>query len=130
VAPQIRDRLAAEAADRAARAKTDEVKPALQAAQDFMVEAKRLGLTPIETTMSKMERMPMLGGSDPLEEAAFALATGGVSSPVKTPAGWVVLKSTEAIAAGVPPLAEIRDTVTAAVKRPKAQGVALERATK
>ena len=130
VAPQIRDRLAAEAADRAARAKADEVKPALQAAQDFMAEAKRLGLTPIETTMSKMERMPMLGGSDPLEEAAFALATGGVSSPVKTPAGWVVLKSTEAIAAGVPPLAEARDKVTAAVKRQKAEGVALERATK
>jgi len=130
VAPQIRDRLAAEAADRAARAKADEVKPALQAAKDFMAEAKRLGLTPIETTMSKMERMPMLGGADPLEEAAFALATGGVSSPVKTPAGWVILKSTEAIAAGVPPLAEIRDKVTAAVKRHKAEGVALERATK
>jgi peptidyl-prolyl cis-trans isomerase D len=130
VAPQIRDRLAAEAADRAARAKADEVRPALQAAKDFMAEAKRLGLTPIETTMSKMERMPMLGGSDPLEEAAFALATGGVSSPVNTPAGWVVLKSTEAIAAGVPPLAEIRDKVAAAVKRQKAEGVALERATK
>ena len=130
VAPQIRDRLAADAADRAAREKADEVKPALQAAKDFMAEAKRLGLTPIETTMSKMERMPMLGGTDPLEEAAFALATGGVSSPVKTPAGWVVLKSTEAIATGVPPLAEIRDKVTAAVKRQKAEGVALERATK
>jgi peptidyl-prolyl cis-trans isomerase D len=130
VTPQIRDRLAAEAADRAARAKADEVRPALQAAKDFMAEAKRLGLTPIETTMSKMERMPMLGGSDPLEEAAFALATGGVSSPVNTPAGWVVLKSTEAIAAGVPPLAEIRDKVAAAVKRQKAEGVALERATK
>ena len=130
VAPQIRDRLAAEAGDRAARAKGDEVKPTLQAAKDFMAEAKRLGLSPVETTMSKMERMPMLGGSDPLEEAAFGLATGGVSSPVKTPAGWVVLKSIETIPAGVPPLAEIRDKVTAAVKRQKAEAVALERATK
>jgi peptidyl-prolyl cis-trans isomerase D len=130
VAAQIRDRLAAEAGDRAARAKADEVRPTLQAAKDFMAEAKRLGLSPVETTMSKMERMPMLGGSDALEEAAFGLATGGVSSPVKTPAGWVVLKSTEAIPAGVPPLAEIRDKVTAAVKRQKAEAVALERATK
>jgi peptidyl-prolyl cis-trans isomerase D len=130
VAPQIRDLLAAEAADRAARAKAEEVKPTLQAAKDFMAEAKRLGLSPIETTMSKMERVPMLGGSDPLEEAAFALATGGVSSPVKTPAGWVVLKATEAISAGVPPLAEIRDKVAAALKRQKAEAVALERATK
>jgi peptidyl-prolyl cis-trans isomerase D len=130
MAPQIRDLLAAEAADRAARAKAEEVKPTLQAAKDFMAEAKRLGLSPIETTMSKMERVPMLGGTDPLEEAAFALATGGVSSPVKTPAGWVVLKATEAIPAGVPPLAEIRDKVAAALKRQKAEAVALERATK
>jgi peptidyl-prolyl cis-trans isomerase D len=130
VAPQVRDRLAAEAADRAARAKADEIKPTLQAAKDFMAEARRLGLAPIETTMSKMERMPMLGGTDPLEEAAFALATGGVSSPVTTPAGWVVLKSIEAIPAGVPPLAEIRDKVQAALKRQKAEGIALERATK
>src|SRR5437016_1470878 len=64
VAPQIRDRLAAEAADKAARAKADEVKPALQAAKDFVAEARRLGLTPVETTMSKVERIPMLGGSD------------------------------------------------------------------
>lgn len=130
VAGQIRDRLAAEAADKAARAKADEVKPQLQTAKDFVAEAKRLGLTPVETTMSKMERIPMLGGTDPLEEAAFSLAIGGVSSPVKTPAGWVVLKSTEAIAAGVPPLAEIRDKVAAAVKRQKAEAVALDRAQK
>jgi peptidyl-prolyl cis-trans isomerase D len=38
------------------------------------------------------------------------------------------LKSLDRIPAGVPPLAEIRDRVTAAVKRAKADGVALERA--
>ncbi len=130
VAPQIRDRLAADAADRAARTKADEVKTPLQAATDFMAEAKRLGLTPIETTMSKMERAPMFGGPDALEEAAFTLAVGGVSSPVKTPAGWVVLKSTQMLPAGVPPLAEIRDKVMTAVKRQKAEAVALDRATK
>jgi parvulin-like peptidyl-prolyl isomerase len=41
-----------------------------------------------------------------------------------------VLKSTETIAAGVPPLAEIRDKVSAALKRQKAEAIALERATK
>jgi peptidyl-prolyl cis-trans isomerase D len=129
VAAQIRDQLAAEAADRAARARADEVKPALQAAKDFMAEAKSLGLTPVETTMSKLGRPPgMPAGADTLEEAAFGLAVGGVTPPVKTPAGWVVLKVTETIPAGVPPLAEIRDRVTAAVKRGKADTVALERA--
>jgi len=130
VAAQIRDRLAAEAADRAARAKADEIKVPLQAAKDFMAEAKRLGLGPVETTMSKMERPAMLGGPDPVEDSAFSLAIGGVSTPIKTPAGWVVLKSIEALPAGVPPLAEIRDKVTTAVKRQKAEATALERATK
>ena len=53
-----------------------------------MAEGGRLGLNPVETTMAKVERPLMPGGSDPLEEAAFALSTGGVSAPVKTPAGW------------------------------------------
>ena len=129
VAPQIRDRLAAEAADRAARARADEVKPALQAAPDFMAEARGLGLAPVETTMAKIGRPPgMPASADTLEEAAFGLAVGGVTPPVKTPAGWVVLKVTGTIAPGVPPLAEIRDRVTAAVKRRKADTVASERA--
>jgi peptidyl-prolyl cis-trans isomerase D len=128
VAPQIRERLAVDAADKAARAKADEVRPPLQAAQNFMDDAKRLGLTPVETTLAKVERPLMLGGPDPLEEAAFSLAVGGVSAPVKTPAGWVVLKSIEVIPAGVPPLVEIRDKVVAAVKRQKAEAAALERA--
>ena len=128
VASQIRERLAGEAADKAARAKADEIRPQLQAAGDFMAEGKKLGLTPVETTLAKMERPLMLGGPDPLEEAAFSLTVGGVAAPVKTPAGWVVLKSVEAIPAGVPPLAEIRDKVVAAVKRQKAEALGLERA--
>ena len=127
-APVIRDRLAGEAADKAARAKADEIRPLLQAAADFMAEGKRLNLAPVETTLAKVERPIMLGGPDPLEEAAFALGAGGVSAPVKTPAGWVVLKSIESIPAGVPPLPEIRDKVVAAVKRQKAETVGLERA--
>jgi len=128
VAPAIRDRLAAEAAEKAARARADEVKAPLQAAKDFMAEAKRLSLAPVETTMAKVDRPIMLGGPDALEEAAFALSVGGVSAPVKTPAGWVVLKSIETLPAGVPPLAEIRDKVVAAVKRQKAEALGLERA--
>jgi peptidyl-prolyl cis-trans isomerase D len=128
VAPVIRDRLAGEAADKAARAKADELRPQLQAASDFMAEARRLDLAPVETTIAKVDRPIMPGGTDPLEEAAFGLTAGGVSAPVKTPAGWVIVKTIEAIPAGVPPLAEIRDKVVAAVKREKADAVALERA--
>jgi len=130
VAPQIRDRLATEAADRAARARAEELRPALQAAKDFMAEARKLNLTPVETTMTKIGRPPGMPGMpavDTLEEAAFGLAVGGVTPPVNTPAGWVVLKVVDTIAPGVPPLAEIRDRVTAAVKRGKAETVAANR---
>ena len=51
---------------------------------------------------------PVWPAPDPLEEAAFALTQGGVSTPVHTPAGWVLLKNVATIPAGVPPLAEIR----------------------
>ena len=128
VAPQIRTRLSAEASDRAAKAKAEQIRPPLQAAQDFMAEAKKLGLQPIETTMARLERVPGLAGTDSLEEAAFGLAMGGVSTPVVTPAGIVVLKVVEAINAGVPPLAEIKDKVATSVKRQKAEATGLERA--
>ena len=127
VAAQIRDRLSAEAADVAAKARADEIRPPLQAAADFPAEARKLKLTPVETTMTKIGRPPAMPGmppTDTLEEAAFGLAVGGVTPPVNTPAGWVVLKVTATIPPGVPPLAEIRDRVVAAVKRGKADTVA------
>jgi parvulin-like peptidyl-prolyl isomerase len=77
--------------------------------------------------MARIGRPPGMPAADTLEEAAFSLAIGGVTPPVNTPAGWVVLKVTDSIAAGVPPLAEIRDRVTAAVKRSKAETVAAAR---
>ena len=58
VAAQIRDRLAAEGGEKAARGKADEVRPPLMKAGDFMAEARKLGLSPIETTMSKLTRPP------------------------------------------------------------------------
>jgi peptidyl-prolyl cis-trans isomerase D len=128
VAGQIRNRLSAEAADRAAKEKAEQIRPPLQAAKDFMAEAKKLGLEPVETTMAKLDRVPGLAGTDTLEEAAFALAQGGVSTPVTTPAGVVLIKVVATIPAGVPPLAEIKDKVTASVKRQKAEATALERA--
>ena len=128
VAPQIKSRLAAESGERVAKAKAEELRGPLQAAKDFMAEAKKLGLAPIETTMAKIERQSGMAAPDPLEDAAFSLSVGGVSEPISTPVGIVILKTTEVIPAGVPPLAEVRDKVAAAVKRQKADTVALERA--
>lgn len=125
-APEIRERLAEEAADRAARARAEEVRAALLAADDFMAEARRLGLEPIETTVARLGGSPL--GPDPLEDAAFGLTLGGVAAPFRTPVGWMVVQSVEALPAGVPPLAEITDAVAEAVKRQKAEQVAREQA--
>jgi len=128
VAAQIRSRLAAEAGDRAAKAKAEEIRVPLQAAQDFKAEARKLGLQPIETTIARIDRTSSMAGPDPLEETAFSLAVGGVSAPVSTPVGLVILKVTAIIPAGVPPIAEIRDKVAASVRHQKAEALALERA--
>ena len=128
VAAQIRSRLAAEAGDRAAKAKAEEIRAPLQAAQDFKAEARKLGLQPIETTIARIDRTSSMAGPDPLEETAFSLAVGGVSAPVSTPIGLVILKTTAIIPAGVPPLTEIRDKVAASVRHQKAEALALERA--
>ena len=127
VAAQIRDRVSAEAADRAAKAKADEARVKLAAAADFSAEAKSLGLNPLDTTIPRIER-PAGAPADSMTDAVFELAHGGVSLPVKTPAGWLVIKHRETLPAAVPPLAEIKDRVVAAVKRERADTLAHERA--
>jgi peptidyl-prolyl cis-trans isomerase D len=123
--PQIRaklltERIETDAADRAAQAR-----PPLQAATDFAAEAKRLGFEWRETVIG---RPAATARATPVQEAAFALAVGGVSEVVKTPSGPVILKVLEHRPAAVPPLAEIRNDVANTIKGKKAESVALERA--
>jgi peptidyl-prolyl cis-trans isomerase D len=128
VAAEIRTRLAAEASQRAAKAKADEARAALLSAPDFMAAARSRGLTPLETTLSQAERLPPGAAADSMQETAFNLAPGGLSVPIQTPAGWVVVKNVETLPASLPPLAEIREKVVAAVRRQKGEAQALERA--
>jgi peptidyl-prolyl cis-trans isomerase D len=128
VATQIRTKLAAETAEKAARARADEVRAKLLGAADFMAEAKALGLAPLETTIARREAVPF-APADSMEDAAFGLAAGGVSTVVKTPAGFVVMKHVASLPAAVPPLDEVKAQVGSAVRRRKAEAIALERAT-
>jgi peptidyl-prolyl cis-trans isomerase D len=127
VAAQIRDRVSAANADNAAKAKAEEARAKLQGAADFSAEAKALGLNPLDTTIPKIDRPPT-AAPDLMADAAFALAHDGVSAPVKTPAGWIVIKARETLPPAVPPLAEVKDRVAAALKRERAEAMALERA--
>jgi peptidyl-prolyl cis-trans isomerase D len=130
VTSQIRERLLAERSAKAALAKADEIRPALQAASDFAAEAARLGREARDAVISRSEGLPGVGRSDAVQEAAFALRAGGISTPLETPAGPVILKVVEQLPAAVPPLAEIRDQVMLAVKRKKADVAAAEIAGK
>jgi peptidyl-prolyl cis-trans isomerase D len=127
VAAQIRERLATEAGERAARARAEEVRARLLGAADFLVEARKLGQAPVETTIARRERAPGQP-PDPLEETAFELTRGGVSAVVPTPAGFLVVKQVDALPPSVPPLSEVRDRVVAAVKQQKAEAQALDKA--
>jgi peptidyl-prolyl cis-trans isomerase D len=128
VAAQIRERLQNEAAEEAAKAKADEMRAKLLGAPDFMAQAKSLGLSPVETAIPRRERARGPAGPEPIAETAFSLTKGGISTPLKTPVGYLVLKTVNELPAAVPPLATIKDRVAASVKRQKAEAVALERA--
>jgi peptidyl-prolyl cis-trans isomerase D len=128
VAGQIRDKLQNEFADQAAKAKADESRAKLLGAPDFMAQARSLSLTPVETAIPRRERGRGMTPPEPIEETAFGLAKGGVSTALKTPVGYLVLKTVDELPAAVPPLAAIKEQVTASVKRRKAEAVALERA--
>jgi peptidyl-prolyl cis-trans isomerase D len=129
VAGRIRERLQGERSERAAQAKAEEVRaPLLQAAREFAVEARKRGLDPRTGLLARGDALEGIGRAPALEEAVFSAAVGGVAGPVRTPAGFVVFRVAEHLPAAVPPLAEIRARVAEAVKRRKAEALALERA--
>lgn len=129
IAGSIRAKLLATKVEAAARARADEVRAPLLAAKDFATEAKKLGLDPLDATIARGEPLGAAGRDASLDETVFALAVGGVSTPIKTHTGYAVVKVLEQIPAGMPPLAEIRPRVVEAIQRERAGTLATERAT-
>ena len=128
VAPKIKEILGAQRSDRAAAARADEVKAALLGAPDFAAEAKRLGLEPRELTFGRGDALAEAGRDPQVEEAIFGLAVGGVSPPLKTAVGYLVVKVVQQIPAGVPPVADIRERVVEAIKRERAEQQLMDKA--
>src|SRR5207248_1648064 len=138
-----------EAEDKA-RAKVADVIRRAKAGEDFGKLAAEISEDPGSKPkggdlgwISKGEMVPAF------EAVAFTLGRGELTpEPVRTPFGFHAIKVLEVrpggkkplkdvapqirdrLAAGVPPLAEIRDKVMGVVKRQKAEAVALERAQK
>lgn len=127
VAAQIKEKLQVERSDRAALAKAEDAKTVLQTA-GALAEVRKLGFEPKEATLARGDSLETAGRDPGVEESAFSLAVGGTSSPLKTAAGYVLLKVVEHLPTAVPPLAEIKEQVAGVVKRQKAEAQALERA--
>lgn len=128
VAGQIKEKLQGERSERAAQARAEEVKGILQGAKDFMAEARQRGLEAKVALVARGDAIEGLGRVPAVEEGVFSLAVGGVSSPLKTPAGFVILRVVQHLPAAVPPFAEIKGQVAETVKRQKAESLALVRA--
>ena len=127
-APTIKGKLLNERSDRGARTKADEVKIPLQTAKDFAAAARQLGLEVREATIARGDSLDGIGRERDLDEAIFSLAATGVSSAVKTPGGYAIVKVVEQFPSGVPPLAEIKDRVVEALKHDRALALAMDRA--
>jgi len=128
VAAKIKEKLLTERSENAAAAKAEQARGPLQSAKDFAAEAKNLGVEARTVTMARGDGLEGIGRDPALEEAVFGLGVGGVTSPIKTAGGYVVAKVIEIMPAGVPPLAEIRNEVSEAIKRDKAGELAMAKA--
>jgi peptidyl-prolyl cis-trans isomerase D len=121
VAAKIKETLGAQKSEQAVQTRADEVRATLLSAKDFPAEAKRLGLEAQEATFGRGDTLGEAGRDAQLDDSLFALAVGGVSTPIKTAGGFAIVKIVQHIPAGVPPVAEIRDRVVEAIKRERAE---------
>lgn len=128
VASKIKETLRAQKSERAAQTRADEVRATLLSAKEFPAEAKRLGLEAQEATFGRGDALGEAGRDPQLDETLFGLAVGGVSTPIKTAGGFAIVKVVQHLAAGVPPVAEIRDRVVEAIKRERAERQVTDRA--
>lgn len=94
-----------------ARARADEARAKIQAGADFAQVAREYSDT--SSGDSGGDSMTLHRGelAAEIEAAAFGLAPGGVSQPIRTGAGWHLIKVERVQAEPVAPFAEARDTV-------------------
>ena len=78
---------------------------------------------------TRTEPIPGLGASPDVSEEAFGLEAGKVSGAIPTGTGVAFLTVTGTEEARVPPLDEVKERVTADLKRKRAQDMAREKAT-
>lgn len=105
-----------------ARTKAAGLRAKLAAGSDFAALAKTESADPGSADqggdLGFIERGSMTAAFD---EAAFTLAKGTLSEPIRTPFGFHLLEVTDIKPSRVPPLAEVRDTLRQRVQRELAE---------
>ena len=129
----VRTRLAAERAEQQAeeKAKTyaaDLAKAGANARQKMQELSTQPGVEIGKTeAFSRQGVVAPLGSAPALNAAAFALQKGGVSAPLRTPRGWVVLQVAEVKPPRLPALAEVREAVRRGAEQDKQREQAFAR---
>jgi len=130
----VRTRVAAErsaqAAEEKAKTLADELAKAgvgaRQRMQELAAQQKGLELATTEP-FGKQGPVVPLGSAPAVNTAAFLLQKGGVSAPIRTPRGWLVLRLAEVKPPRVPALAEVREAVRRGAEQQKQRQQAFER---
>lgn len=131
VEAQVRARLAADRADTIAQARAEELARRIENEQLSTEEQWRAladgDVVTFATTapFGPDDVVPGIGRKTPFASAAFSLAAGDASTPVKTPRGFAILRLKEELPARLPELAEVEAKVRAAVVRQRMTDAAL-----
>ena len=128
VVDAIKAKLAAKRAEEEASKKAAADQAKLLAAKDFAAEAHTLGLPLRDAFVGRGEPIVGIGRDPKVEEAVFSVSVGGTSAPIKVPTGYAIVKVVQQSPAGVPPLEEIKARVIDAIKRERAEVIAMDRA--
>jgi peptidyl-prolyl cis-trans isomerase D len=101
-----------DAATKLARVKASQVAASLKSATDYARAAKTAGVE-MQTSelVARGSALPGVGVSAAVDAAAFALPVGGVSDPIETPSGPVVIRVAERKEVSAADLASNRDTL-------------------
>ena len=105
----------------AAKAKADDVAAQLKAGAAFDELAKKLSNGPTASQGGDLGEFKRGGLAKELEDQTFSLPVGGVTAPIRTRQGFVLLKVTGHTAAGVQPEADVENEVEQAVYMEKMQ---------
>ena len=128
VVDAIKTKLAAKRAEEEASKKAEADQAKLVAAKDFAAEAHTLGLPLRDAFVGRGEPIVGIGRDPKVEEAVFSVSVGGTSTPIKVPTGYAIVRVVQQFPAGVPPLEEIKARVIEAIKRERAEVIAMDRA--